>query len=251
MVRELALALVDEEHVAWTEQRKVDAIVQAIGIVASFVPQEFSNSVRVTLKAGSQQDLPLGVSNISGNVVQVCVDKDGNEVKETPKQKGDNSESVAFKYWREKSCKGGVVGSKAATGLSIDYPANSPCARWQLKSYDSDGATPTKFTVTPPVPVGVSPVIEIVATSCAPCLTWGKDQDYVLPCKFTAAIREFALSDLLAIPSADTATSVQDATLHYTKAKDILNGFIIGDKRMGSGFVSGEVGDGDINFMAH
>ena len=245
----MSRTLVDEDHVAWTEQRKVDAIVSAVGIIASFVPQEFNSAKRITLKAGSEQDLPTGISNISGTVTQICKDKDGNEVKETPVKKSDNSETTAFKYWREKACKNGKAGSREMTGLSIDYPANNPCARWQLRSYDSDGSTPNKFTVTPPVPTGVEPMIEVMATSCVPCLTWDKDQDYVLPCKFTAAIREFALADLLALPSADTATSTQDSALHYNRAKDILNGFMVGDARIGSGYVAGEIGDGDPNVL--
>jgi hypothetical protein len=233
-LRTLGLLMFDPSHVTWSKETKTAAINQAISAVTAVRPDGFSTVIEVKLKPGEEQSLPNGVTNIVGDIRQVCVDKSGTTVTLPPVKKGDESESTAFKFFAGKGC----------VAEPDKFTEGSECDRWQIASWTYDTNTPTRLLVDPPVPSGITPTIKVAVHGCPKCYVYPADATTELPCGFKTEITEYALYMLYSI-DAESEFYAAKSQRHFSNFATMMDRSYRAVSRVGSGYSKGKVGSGD------
>lgn len=234
-VNRLRMLSVDREDVTWPIDEKVNALNMAISAVSAMRPDLYTETVEVELKAGTEQQLPNGVTAIVGDIRSLCIGSDGKQTEGNPAKMADESEARAFAFFADKRC----------LGENAKYSSDNTCSKWQLTSFTHDARAPQRLLVQPAVPDGVKPKIKIVVQRCPDCYSWETDKAKELPCKYTPAIAEYALY-ILYNNEQESEYSKARADSHFKRYTDFMSAGYRADARYGSGYYLGQVGDKDI-----
>ena len=241
-IRRMASTLVDAEHITWTEADITDAVSDGLSAISSHRPEMFVEPVEVTLVPGSLQTLPEGTIAIVGNIHNICVAVDGTTTDGPIATMISADDIRALSYVASTNCISIPTGDPAT--ITAQSMATNSCKLYQVSSYVFDPRRPTSLIVSPSVPVGVRPRIQIIAQKCAPCLTWPESKGAELPCKYRPELKEYAMYALLS-KQRESEAALGNAARHLTNFYNMMGIKYRQESHYQSGFFLGAKGDGD------
>jgi hypothetical protein len=184
--------LVDPERVTWPADVRASYLSLAMDALREARPDAFVDEIEIPLVPGSAQVAPVGVTEFVGTPRTTCTDSTGATVTTTEASVVDKNTILAFGAFPScSSTGGGSIGAAASpSGTTTTTSAGAKCSEWVMKGFESSAATPGFFSVTPPVPNGVTPTIKVRVNLCAPVYEWPADENTKVLCRHKAALME-------------------------------------------------------------
>lgn len=220
----------ESDYVRWPRATLIDYLNEGLALLQSLRPDSFTDTVVLTLVAGTKQRLPDGMDKLLEVVSNVTTDAQGNDVlSDEVRQQEEEFSGVLLRY----NC---AAASCATTAIA---------ANTKIKSYSLSSQDPRGFRVEPAVPEGAT------AKVCArvvrePRIFCPGDLDACIgvPRKHEAALVDWVLHRawLSDIESAFARASSVDAHNRFYANVDSAR---LNEARHGSGYTGGMIGEGD------
>ena len=210
------------EFQRWNRARLLSYLVGGMAELLSYKPEAFTKTEAATLVAGARQSLADGYKTI----VSVASNIDGSTVTE--------ADFDLLKAFSPYIC--------CAAEVVFDAD-NNPIYR--AKSYAIDPKDPKLFYVSPPVPVGLTPTINITAIVPPPDYTladWGVELPFDM--KYQENILDYMMGRAFDIDT-ESAMSRSNADKHLSRFYTAMGVKYRVESAYRAGNYNGNVGDGD------
>jgi hypothetical protein len=239
-IKFLDVILVDPKRKAWSEEARAGYITLALDALKESRPDAFTEEIPITLTPGASQKLPEGAMGIVGRPTFLCTDKTGAVVTGGAADIVDANTIAAFAHFP--SCP-----TPTSTQTKVTPPAGvtvtTPCSQWSLQGVETSPNAPGYFTVSPPVPAGMAPVIMVKAQQCSPTYTWPEDASKPILCRHKAALLEQVLYYVYSTPQ-ESELALQRAVAHGQRFERLLGFQYRMQSKFNSGYFLGRKPDG-------
>jgi 6-phosphogluconate dehydrogenase len=210
------------EFQRWNRARLLSYLVGGMAELLSYKPEAFTKTEAVVLAAGAKQEL----TDKYKTIVSVASNTDGSTVTE--------ADFDLFKAYSPYSC----------CAAEVVFDANNNPI-YKAKSFAIDPKDPKTFYVSPPVPVGLTPTINVIAIVPPPEYTladWGVELPFDM--KYQENILDYMMGRAFDIDT-ESAMSRSNADKHLSRFYTAMGVKYRVESAYRAGNYNGSIGDGD------
>jgi hypothetical protein len=228
IIERLGADLNDADHVQWTRPVLIGFINEALCTIHAHRPDAFSSTEVISLQPGTQQKLPVGVSDLVQVWANVTVDGSGVVTDGKPVSSTDTNYTNIFRNKRK--C---LVGSN-------DCVTSASASAYAVSSATKNPVDENSFDVSPPVPQGIYPQVRAtviknptrhIGTKLNECLG--------VACNYEAQVITYAL--YRAYCRDTESTTMMAASERFRKAfYEAVSADYLQDQRFHSGLFKGQ-----------
>lgn len=233
--------LVDPERVTWTESARVTFLNLATDLLRESRPDAFVDDIEIPLVPGTSQKAPPGVVSFVGAPRNVCLDASGQVALSSEVSVVDKNTVMAFAAFR--SCAPVPQAPAGHASATPSPPGVARCSEWSMQGFESSAKTPGFFSVTPPVPVGVTAKIKVRVQQCAPTYSWPEDRDTQVVCRHKSLLLEMILYYAYQTPQ-ESELALNRAAQHAQRFERMLGFAYKMQSRFEGGYFLGVKPDG-------